>query len=138
MIRKTSSGLPSCVFLCARQRGTVLNSCLRRQTRRSEMKAAVVTVLLSLAPLILTSCETSAKRTSTNSNVNTNKPAPAPPTADALLALDKQANEAYFKADSKFFERTLSDNFITREGGLPMDKAAFVKLVANNRCDVKT
>ncbi len=102
------------------------------------MKAAVVTVLLGLAPLILTSCETSAKRTSTNSNVNTNKPAPAPPTADALLALDKQANEAYFKADSKFFERTLSDNFITREGGLPMDKAAFVKLVANNRCDVKT
>ena len=102
------------------------------------MKRAVVTVLLVLAPLILTSCETSAKRTSANGNVKTNKRASAAPTADALLALDKQANEAYFKANSKFFERTLSEKFITREGGLPMDKEAFVKMVANNRCDVKT
>jgi ketosteroid isomerase-like protein len=62
----------------------------------------------------------------------------AAPTADALMALDKQANEAYLKGDSKFFEGFLSDKFVMREGGQRMDKAAVVKMIAGVKCDAKT
>ena len=55
------------------------------------------------------------------------------PTIDALLALDKQANAAYIKGDSKFFENLLSDKFVMREGGQRMDKAAVVKMVAGEQ-----
>ena len=70
-------------------------------------------------------------------DTDASKPANAP-TIDALLALDKQANEAYIKGDSKFFESLLSDKFVTREGGQRIDKAAVVKMVAGNKCDVRT
>ena len=60
------------------------------------------------------------------------------PTIDTLLALDKQANEAYIKADSKVFEALLSDKFVTREGGKRMDKAAAVKTVVGNKCDIRS
>jgi hypothetical protein len=70
-------------------------------------------------------------------DTNASKPANAP-TIDTLLALDKQANEAYIKADSKFFESLLSDTFVMREGGQRMDKAAVVKMIAGNKCDVRT
>ena len=101
------------------------------------MKAVVITVFLGLAALMLAACGTQAKNTSSNGNADTTKPTAAAPTADALLALDKQANEAYIKSDSKFFERMLSDKFVMHEGGQQMDKAAVIKMIAGNKCDVK-
>lgn len=68
---------------------------------------------------------------------NASKPA-SPPSIDALLALDNQANEAYIKGDSKFFESLLSDKFVMREGGQRMDKTAVITMIAGNKCDVKT
>jgi hypothetical protein len=65
-------------------------------------------------------------------------PVAAAPTIDELMALEKQANEAYVKGDSKFFEGLLSDKFVMREGGQRMDKAAVVKMIAGLKCDVKT
>jgi hypothetical protein len=56
-----------------------------------------------------------------------------------LMALDKQANEAYVKGDSKFFEGMLSDKFvILAGGGQRMDKAATVKMIASVKCDIKS
>ena len=101
------------------------------------MKTIVITVFLGLTAPILASCGTPAKNTSANRSADTAKPAAAVPTADALLALDKHANEAYIKSDSKFFERILSDKFVMREGGQQMDKAAVIKMIANNKCEVK-
>jgi ketosteroid isomerase-like protein len=52
------------------------------------------------------------------------------------MALDKQAQEAYAKGDSKFFETFLSDKFMM--GGMkgkPVDKAATVKEIANVKCE---
>lgn len=72
-----------------------------------------------------------------NANANTAKPAAAAPTADALLALDKQANEAYFKSDGKFFEGMLSDKFVIVEGGKRIDKAETVKMIAGGKCEMK-
>jgi hypothetical protein len=101
------------------------------------MKTVVIPVFLGLAALMLGACGTLAKNTSANRNADTTKPTAAAPTADALLALDQQANEAYIKSDSKFFERMLSDKFVMHEGGQQMDKAAVIKMIAGNKCEVK-
>src|SRR5258708_3777615 len=115
---------------------TVLDSTvpLPERLRRPDMKTVVITVFLGLAALMLAP----AKNTSANRNADTAKPTAAAPTADALLALDKQANEAYIKSDSKFFEGMLSDKFVMHEGGRRMDKAAVIKMIAGNKCGVKT
>ena len=80
----------------------------------------------------------SAARNAQPADTNAPKPVAEAPTIDALLALDKQANEAYIKSDSKFFEGLLSEKFVMREGGQRMDKAAVVKMIAGVKCDVKT
>jgi hypothetical protein len=79
-----------------------------------------------------------AARNAQPADTNAPKPVAEAPTIDALLALDKQANEAYSKSDSKFFEGLLSEKFVMREGGQRMDKAAAVKMIAGVKCDVKT
>jgi hypothetical protein len=79
-----------------------------------------------------------AARNAQPADTNVPKAVAEAPTIDALLALDKQANEAYIKSDSKFFEGLLSEKFVMREGGQRMDKAAAVKMIAGVKCDVKT
>lgn len=79
-----------------------------------------------------------AARNAQPADTNAPKPVAEAPAIDALLALDKQANEAYSKSDSKFFEGLLSEKFVMREGGQRMDKAAAVKMIAGVKCDVKT
>jgi hypothetical protein len=69
---------------------------------------------------------------------NAPKPVAEAPTMDTLIALDKQANEAYVKGDSRFFEGLLNGKFVMREGGLRKSKAAVVKMIAGVKCDVKT
>ena len=101
------------------------------------MKAAFINVFLGLAALVLVACGTPEKSTDTNTSAGVSKPAAAAPTPGALLALDKQANAAYLMSDSKFFEGMLNDKFVMREGGRQMDKAAVVKLIAGNKCNVK-
>jgi hypothetical protein len=70
-------------------------------------------------------------------NANATKQAAAAPTADALLAMDKQANAAYFKGDSAFFQGFLSDKFAMSGGGQKFDKAASVKMIGGVKCDIK-
>ena len=101
------------------------------------MKAAFINAFLGLAALILAACGTAEKSTDTNTSAGVTKPAAAAPTPDVLLALDKRANAAYLMSDSKFFEGILNDKFVMREGGRQMDKAAVVKWIAGNKCNVK-
>ena len=77
------------------------------------------------------------KPANTNTNANAAKPVAAAPTADTLLAMDKLANEAYIKGDSKYFEGFLSDKFAMVEGGQRMGKADVVKMIGSNKCNVK-
>ncbi len=74
------------------------------------------------------------KTAGASGETNTSGTAPA---KDALLVMDKQANEAYLKGDGKFFEGFLSDKFVMYEMGQRMDKAAVTKMIAGNKCDVK-
>ena len=97
------------------------------------MKTAVVTICLGL---VLVACQSPPKNLTAKTNADA-QPAAAAPTAAALLALDKQANEAYLNSDPKFFEGILSDKFVMRAGGEQMDKAAVVKMISGNKCDVK-
>lgn len=61
-----------------------------------------------------------------------------PPAANALLALERQATEAYFRGDAAFLEGLLIDRFVRLgPGGARMDKAATTGMVAGVRCDVK-
>ena len=104
------------------------------------MKKTLRFILLAAASTFFAACGAPAANTgANNANTNTTKPVAAAPTAVALMALDKQANEAYVKGNSKFFEGMLSDKFvILGGGGQRMDKAATVKMIAGVKCDIKS
>ena len=104
------------------------------------MKKTLRFILLAAASTFFAACGAPAANTgASNANTNTTKPAAAAPTAGALMALDKQANEAYVKGNSKFFEGMLSDKFvILTDDGQRMDKAATVKMIASVKCNIKS
>ncbi len=96
---------------------------------------------VSLAALIFNACGAPADNKPaalTNAtNANTAKPTAAAPTKEALLAIDKQANDAYMKGDLKAFEGLLSDKMVMFDHGQRMDKAAMMKMASGVKCDVK-
>jgi hypothetical protein len=107
------------------------------------MKQFTRFILLAAASTFFAACggpasNTGANNANTNANTNTGKPVAAAPTVAALMALEKQANEAYVKGDSKFFEGMLNDKFAILGGGQRMDKAATVKMIASVKCDIKS
>ena len=104
------------------------------------MKKVYTFLLMTAVAVSFAACGGAAENKPANvANTNTKPAAPAAPTADALLALEKQANEAYIKGDSKFFETFMSDKFsMTDMKGKRQDKAASVKEISGVKCDVKT
>src|SRR5258706_10726524 len=73
-----------------------------------------------------------------NTPSNTTKTKPTPPTVDALVALDKQANEAFLKGDGKVYDRILSDRFVMNDGGERFNKAAVVEMMSRTKCESKS
>jgi len=73
-----------------------------------------------------------------NTNTNATKTKATAPTAEALMAFDKQANEAYMKGDGKFFDRILSDKFVMNDGGDRFNKAAVVDMMSRTKCESKS
>jgi hypothetical protein len=104
------------------------------------MKKTLRFILLAAASTFFAACGAPDANTGVNNaNTNTTKPVAAAPAVDALMAREKQANEAYVKGDSKFFEGMLGDKFVILSGGgLRMDKAATVKMIASVKCDIKS
>jgi hypothetical protein len=104
------------------------------------MKKITLFILLAAASMFFAACGAPTANTgANNANTNTTKPVAAAPTVDALMALERQANEAYAKGDSKFFDEMLSDKFvILTGGGQRMDKAATVKMISGVKCDIKS
>ena len=95
-------------------------------------------VLSALAAAIaLAACAPTGSAPARNGNTDAARPARAAPTADALLALDRQANEAYFRGDGKFFEGILSDRLVMQRGGSRLGKADVVKMISGVKCDVE-
>ena len=95
------------------------------------IKTMAASACLGLAVLTLSACGSAAKPAAA-------KPDAAAATVDALLSLEEQANAAYVKADTKFFEGRLSDKFILAEGAQRLDRAAALKMIGGVRCEVKS
>jgi len=97
--------------------------------------------LTAFAAIAVAACGgASDKPAATNTSVadaNAAKPAAAAPTADALMALDRQATEAYLRGDSAFFEAILNAKFVMLEGGHRMNKGEVVKMISGVKCEMK-
>ena len=93
----------------------------------------------AIAAVFFAACGAPAEKpTLRSSNTEAARPIAQAPTAEVLLALDRKANEAYFKGDAAFFAGLLNDPFVMLgPGGERMDKAATTAMVAGVRCDVK-
>lgn len=89
-------------------------------------------LLVAAASVVLAACG-EAK----NGHTDAAKPAGAAPTAETLLALDRQANEAYFRGNGDFFEGILSDKLVMQQGGSRVSKAHIVNMINGVRCDVE-
>lgn len=103
------------------------------------MKKVCTFLLMTAIAVSFAACGGAAENKPANvANTNTKPAAPAAPTADALLALDKAAQEAWSKNDPKWFEDNLSDKFSMMENGKRMDKAGTVEMIKSGKCDVKS
>lgn len=103
------------------------------------MKKTLRFILLAVAATFFAACAAPPANIETNTaNANATKPVATAPTVDALMALEKQANEAYAKGDAKVFEEILSDKFVILGGGQRMDKTTTVKMIAGVKCDIKS
>jgi ketosteroid isomerase-like protein len=103
--------------------------------------------LTAVAALAATACQPPAANTNTansnktvNSNINANvaKPIAAAPTKETLLAMEKEAWEAWKNTDSKFFEGFLSDRWVSFGPNGREDKAANIKRLTDAKCEVKS
>src|SRR4051794_15617601 len=98
--------------------------------------------ITAMAALCMWACVDNAnlnKPANSNANANSNATASkAAPTVDALMALEKQANEAYMKGDGQFFQGYLSDKFVMNEGGKRYSKDESVKMISGVKCDSKS
>src|SRR4051794_1498546 len=98
--------------------------------------------ITAMAALCMWACVDNAnlnKPANSNANANSNATASkAAPTVDALMALEKQANEAYVKGDGQFFQGYLSDKFVMNEGGKRYSKAETVKMISDVKCESKS
>lgn len=95
------------------------------------MKRSGLTILTRVVALFLVASSAAAQNNPTTNKIDAE-------TLHALMALERQANEASAKGDSKFFDSILSEKFVTRQGRERLNKAALLKIIADVRCDFKT
>ena len=72
-----------------------------------------------------------------DSNASAANSAAVAPTTDELLALDKQATEAYINGNGQFFEGLLSEKIVMTNHGHRMAKADVIKMISGVRCNIK-
>lgn len=106
----------------------------------SKFLKIAITAMAALSMWACVDNSNSNKPANSNANSNVNATASKPPaTADALMAMDKQAQEAYLKNDGAFFETFLGDKFMMfGDNGKPENKASIVKTVSSNKCESKS
>lgn len=105
-----------------------------------------IAVILVAAVGLISACNTAnapgSNSTNTNANASTANASSAntasAPSKDVLAAREKQAFEAWKNKDGKFFEGFLTGNFVMMDGANHPDKAATVKMIAENPCEVKS
>ena len=97
--------------------------------------------LTAFAAFLIAGCappaNTNTAANTANANSNANKSAAAP-TVDFLMSMDKAANEAFAKSDTKWFQDNLSSKFVMYPMGQRMGKDAVIRMIGSNKCDVKS
>lgn len=71
------------------------------------------------------------------SNTNSGRSVASAPTASELLALDRQATEAFDRGDGKFFRHLLSDNLAMQQHGSRIGKRALIEMIDGHKCTIK-
>lgn len=71
-------------------------------------------------------------------NANSAKPVAAVPTKEALMAIEKSGWEAWKNRDAKWTEDNYSDKGFNLGGTGRTDKAAMIKSMAAQKCDIKS
>jgi ketosteroid isomerase-like protein len=103
------------------------------------MKTILMVSLFAVFALALAGCQPAANTNTNATNTNVNSaPKAAAPTADALMALDNKAWEAYKNKDGKYFEGFLGDTMISGTGEAPMARADVVKMISENKEEIKS
>src|SRR5436190_13324040 len=106
------------------------------------MKKLILPLMIAFVGSLIAGCAPPTANTNVantgNVNANAAKPIAAAPTKEALLDLDKKANEAWMKGDTAHFEGMLSDKFVRYMNGTRSGKADEVKMIAANKCDLKS
>ena len=102
------------------------------------MKKVCIFLLITALTISLAACGGAAveNKPVNTANTNTVKPAPAAPTADTLLDMERQAQEAYAKSDSSYFEGMLSDKMTMSMGTKHMNKAGVVAMIKTAKCEL--
>jgi len=100
------------------------------------MRRFLAIAMLAFAAVWMSGCGAPATNAPANTNTNANsKPVAAAPTADALLALDKDATDKYLKGDATAFETILSDKAVMAMGDKRMGKAGIVDMIKTVKCE---
>jgi len=95
-------------------------------------------IFLGLCASLLAGCGAPpANNGNANTNSNTSKPTAAAPTVDALMAMEKAANEAYTTANTKWFTDNLSSKFAASMGGKVAGKDQVISGIGQTKCDIK-
>jgi ketosteroid isomerase-like protein len=104
------------------------------------MKTIFRSALIAAVAISFAACTTTNTNVNTpasNANANAAKSTAAAPTKDSLLALEKQANDAYLKHDTKFFEGFLNDKFTGFGKTGRWTRDSVLKEIADNKCIIK-
>ena len=104
------------------------------------MKTILAVSLVAVSAFSFAGCAPPAGNSNVNTNSNTNAaPKAVAPTADALVAMDTKAYEAWKNKDGKFFEGYLADNFVGfGDDGKRPTRSEAIKMISEHKCDLKT
>ncbi len=103
------------------------------------MKRIHLFILAAVASALIMSCGASANNTQGGNAANTaSKTTASGPTLDALVALEKQAWEAWKNKDAKFLEGYMSDKYIGFGPTGRTDKATAIRSIVDPKCEVKS
>jgi ketosteroid isomerase-like protein len=112
------------------------------------MNRLLTTLLLAIAGIAIAACggvavnappaNTNAANTNANANANTAKTSAAP-SAEALMALEQKASDAWKNKDGKFFDGFLTTNFVGFDDhGRRSKREDVIKMIGESKCEVKT
>ncbi len=103
------------------------------------MKKTTLFILTAVTAVLFAACGGTTENRAANAAAgNAAKPAPGPPTKEALVALERQALEAWKNKDGKFFKGMLVEDFVLMGPNVRVGKTDAIKVIEENKCTVNS